>query len=531
MRSPLLVVLAALALPASSTAQQKQGLNVKYFGVKACITGGCHSKESEEYANLEKLARGDHVFTSRLVEYSIWSKHDKHKDAARVLKNERSKQIAAIMKLPPDLTNEPRCANCHGVYIDPTQEEQLIHSDTFQGEDRLASGVSCVACHGPISKWVNEHVAPIPEKKWSYRTRAEKKHDFGLRDLWNPVERAELCFSCHIGNIQENKFVTHEMYAAGHPPLPGIEIATFSEAMPAHWESLSQKAARARQLGEKAKNGPTFLKNAYGVDASAMDMEQTRFVAVTSLVAFRDAIRMMESFAAESLAKPSERPWPELAFYDCYACHHDLKSKSWRLERGYSGKPGRPTVRPWPTGLALVADRLIAGQPSPLDKALPSWNALFHDVPFGDTAEVKSGAGRIVKLLEQQIRVAQEKTFDRAGAERAQRLILQSAKSHAHDFDTARQFAWALRTIAIELQNEGGYGLVKSGEPRLKGPVAGPFATLEKSLQLKLPEGQVEIVPTMLDQVLGRISAYEPGDFHKAINEIDRVLGGKQTPP
>jgi hypothetical protein len=34
----------------------------------------------------------------------------------------------------------------------------------------------------------------------------------------------ERCTSCHVGREADGRFVTHEMYAAGHPPLPPLEI-------------------------------------------------------------------------------------------------------------------------------------------------------------------------------------------------------------------------------------------------------------------------------------------------------------------
>ncbi|MEI7687276.1 MAG: multiheme c-type cytochrome [Planctomycetota bacterium] len=517
----LLIAATSLGAAVASHAQEERKLTTIYFGVKACVA--CHGKESDAFANRAKLAHADNVFTSRLLESNIWSQHDKHKDAARVLKNERSKQIAAIMKLPADLTNEPRCANCHGVYIDPAREKELIHEDTFQGDDRLASGVSCVACHGPIAEWVNEHAAPLPKKKWATRSRDEKAQEFGLRDLWDPVERAQVCFSCHIGNIKEGKFVSHEMYAAGHPPLPSIELTAFSEAMPAHWESLTQKAARALEGGEKARNGAAFLKAAYGMDAKAMRMEQTRLVALTSLVALRDSVRMMGEFAAESLKpKALDATWPELAFFDCYACHHDLKTKSWRLERGYQGKPGRPTVRPWSYPLALAADRLI--DPPTLDPALKSWNAVFQNVPFGDPRSVVAQAKALDLVLAKRIQALAAKPIDRAVAERFALDIAEAAAKDVHDFDSARQFAWALRTIATELQDGGRYVLMKPGEHRLKGEIGEQFRTLEKTLQLTLPEGQVEIAPSSLDRVLGQISAYDPAEFRATMRAIAKTL-------
>jgi hypothetical protein len=42
----------------------------------------------------------------------------------------------------------------------------------------------------------------------------------------------------------------------------------------------------------------------------------------------------------DALRKAASERWPELAMAhsDCYACHHDLQSPSWRQARGY--EPG-----------------------------------------------------------------------------------------------------------------------------------------------------------------------------------------------
>src|SRR5207248_509811 len=44
----------------------------------------------------------------------------------------------------------------------------------------------------------------------------------------------------------------------------------------------------------------------------------------------------------------------DFAAFDCYACHHDLKSPSDRQERGYEGIPGRPYFRQAPFVLARL---------------------------------------------------------------------------------------------------------------------------------------------------------------------------------
>ena len=67
-------------------------------------------------------------------------------------------------------------------------------------------------------------------------------------DVRNPIVRAEQCFGCHIGNAAEGKIITHEMYAAGHPPLPNIEIESYVAQLPRHWRYLDEKVA-ALHLG------------------------------------------------------------------------------------------------------------------------------------------------------------------------------------------------------------------------------------------------------------------------------------------
>src|SRR5439155_23427773 len=118
------------------------------------------------------------------------------------------------------------------------------------------------------------------------------------------------------------------------PPLPSVELATFSDAMPRHWKYLSEKPAKVQKILE--------------YDPAKADLERTQLVVVAALVSFRESMNLL---AAQAEQGDKDKSWPELAQFDCYACHHDLKAKSWRQQRGYHGKPGRPDMRPWPTTL------------------------------------------------------------------------------------------------------------------------------------------------------------------------------------
>ncbi len=62
------------------------------------------------------------------------------------------------------------------------------------------------------------------------------------RDL---VKRTEKCLSCHLGS--EEKFVDHEMIAAGHPDL-FFELDSFSAVMPRHWKEPGEPGETGRAI-------------------------------------------------------------------------------------------------------------------------------------------------------------------------------------------------------------------------------------------------------------------------------------------
>jgi hypothetical protein len=111
--------------------------------------------------------------------------------------------------------------------------------------------------------------------------------------------RADTCLKCHLGDADH--IVDHDLIAAGHPDL-AFELETFTEAQPAH---------------HRAK-------------PAAMRM---RAWAVGETVALTKAMSLIAMHAPKS--------WPEFSDMECYQCHHDLRSDSWRIARGYgSRRPG-----------------------------------------------------------------------------------------------------------------------------------------------------------------------------------------------
>src|SRR5262249_48859728 len=149
-------------------------------------------------------------------------------------------------------------------------------------------------------------------EKFRVLSRKEKEAQHGMTDLWDPIRRSKLCASCHVGNASQGKFVTHDMYAAGHPPLPGFEIASFSNQMPRHWQYLAEK--------------PESVQKILGYDGK--EQEQAKLVLVGAAVSLAESMRLVAMQAKE------EKAGLDWANFDCASCHHDLKSPSWRQARG-----------------------------------------------------------------------------------------------------------------------------------------------------------------------------------------------------
>ena len=163
--------------------------------------------------------RTDHAHFVLLTEYAAWKTQDKHAQAYAVLKGPRGVQMQQVLGL--DVTKEAAgCLNCHAMNYLTQQGRQFT----------IEEGVSCGGCHGPSEHWFGDHQRP----DWRKLSPAEKEAK-GMLDVRDPLKRAELCLSCHVGNAREGKVITHAMYAAGHPPLPAMEIATFAKNQPQHW--------------------------------------------------------------------------------------------------------------------------------------------------------------------------------------------------------------------------------------------------------------------------------------------------------
>ncbi len=261
------------------------------------------------------------VAGSRILqtEYSTWVSQDRHARATEVLSNEVSVRMGRILGIGrPDQAQ--KCLVCHG--LDAPQAQRA--------RNFMTEGVSCEACHGPATGWLGYHVTKDARHEESVRR--------GMYDTKDVVKRTEKCLTCHLGTAE--KWVDHEMIAAGHPDLV-FDLEAFSAAMPRHWREST--------------------------DADAF--RPVRTFAVSQLVHLRSSL--------DRLSRRVKGPvWPEYAELDCFACHHSLTraEDSWRQAQGYEQRPrpGNPplNVSRWVTARRVleVLDPQAAGE---LDTVMP----------------------------------------------------------------------------------------------------------------------------------------------------------------
>jgi hypothetical protein len=469
-----------------------------YFGEEMCKS--CHY--------LPQALPADKALLNRGVEMETWVSKDKHKNATKVLSDDRGKLMAK--NLGYDVSKSAQCLSCHGVHV---TDEGLADPDSFTPQQRIDSGVTCVACHGAYSNWVNEHSKPA-KSKWKQFNREDKERDWGLRDLWDPATRAALCSSCHVGNVKEGKIVTHEMYAAGHPPLPGIEIATFGDALPRHWETITEKIKQRGGKfvlldGKRKLSFTEFYKEKLHFDPGeefSKQMEQTQLVAHSAVAVFQASMEMIAAHAEIHAKKKNGDGWPEFAMYDCAACHHDLKADSWRLERPSSGVPGRPGARTWSaTLLPLLITHANGNQKEFADK-LEKLDRAFTATPFGRADDIAKASRELVEWSNTlQVKLNTTK-LNKADSTALLKRMFDRSAGKSLDFDSARQMSWGAKALF--------------GELHPNASKSSPFSELDKLLSLTLPQGQVPIVGPFLTGTLEKMGTYEPKDFRAEMKKI-----------
>jgi len=404
----------------SSRYPQKSVAAGKYNGPGGCAASSCHGSVQPKTTT--------RIFQN---EYTIWIAQDKHARAFSVLRNDVSQRIGAILNIGAP-AKSPKCLACHALYVPP--EEQ---AETFE----LADGVSCENCHGPASGWLGPHTT----KDWPH----EKSVQLGMYDTRNLENRSAKCLTCHLGTAE--KFVDHEMIAAGHPDLT-FELGVFTSVMPAHWKMPEQ-------------GNPWRQVQAWGVGQA---------------VQLRESLNRLARRANGAV-------WPEYAELDCFACHHNLtrSEDSWRQKRGYAGR--RPGDAVWNESRVVVFRDLVQ-EISPntakqFDDEIAQLAGLMNDLN-GKREQIAASATRASALADALVKQVDAQGYDSAMTLRLMRRIAgDGAAISNEDERAAEQAAMTLDSLfrAYNLNAKPANG----GE--LRAAIDGLFAQLQDASAYSAP--------------------------------------------
>jgi hypothetical protein len=401
---------------------------------------------------------GDELFT--------WSQQDHHYNAFAVLKNEQSRQIARLMGIVDEAGNslvhrDRRCLSCHSS-IPVTQMDltgDLVNVDTLL-DPRYTIGVSCEACHGPAGQslagaqgWGSAHFASVESQGSSFRWRllssAEKFDKFGYWDVRSPETQARICLSCHYGNVEQKKVITHEMYAVGHPPLPGFELSQFVRQMPPHWRRFDEKPEIVREAFLKDRRAILKLTDDPEMKSANDDHSITKSTLISSMVALEVAMR----FTADSLDEPDAGRHPELANYSCFACHHELIRDGWRKSRRSTSPPGRPTLHEWPVTLANVVENTFGLGEDATNEFQAKYAAVAEALnaqPFGKTNQLRQATLELANVAAQYSHRLANVPIDHSRSTQLLKNLAKYGATHDVDYDSARQLIWAYERILTD---------------------------------------------------------------------------------
>jgi Cytochrome c554 and c-prime len=411
----------ALAAPPNSPASPADAPH-QYTGPGSCSSTSCHGSIAPRTDNRVKQN-----------EYSVWIVRDKHSKAYQALTGMVGERMATILNIGK-AEEAPKCLACHALDVPAADRAR-----TFD----LSEGVSCESCHGPASAWLGPHT----ERNWTH----EQSVQAGMTDLRDVALRTDKCLSCHLGS--KEKFVDHQMIAAGHPDLY-FELDSFSASMPRHWS----------EPGEPGETeGPEGTDQWYEVrEWSAGQAVQLR----QSLLQLSDQTR-------------STTDWPEYSQMECYACHHSLgpAEQSWRQARGYPDR--RPGDPPWNAARYIVFREIVRevdpAAAQTLDSDILQVTKLMSALN-PDRNAVAAAATNSAQLADTLATKFDTMPYDRALTLRVLRRICSDADSISNqDEHAAAQAAMALQSLFVAYdRNEK-----PANAPEVRAAIAGLFDQLQ----------------------------------------------------
>jgi len=382
-RAGLVVVLVSLG-GAAAAAELVLG-DAKHLGVATCASSVCHGKLTAQ--------TGRDV---ALNEYRIWSHDDYHSRAFRDLSNSQSQAIAGKLGLASAATSK-LCLDCHADNVAAT-----ARGPKFQ----LSDGVQCEACHGGAEKWIETHTQ-----------KAVKHSDNVARGMYpseQPLRRAELCLSCHMGT--RDKFATHVIMGAGHPRLR-FELQVFTFNQPAHVQIDADYIQRKGHIEDMNLWVTGQIENA----RRYLELLQTRLTVPDSFL-------------------------PEFALYDCFSCHHPTDKQRWSRSRaGVGVQPGTLRLQKYYLVMLQAVTEVLA--PDALPELVTGTDALVRAGQV-DVASVRTAAQNLHAWIDAHDGWSRRPYTPDEIAKVRRTVVRYAAEDKTSDFGAAEQVVMAVDSLS-----------------------------------------------------------------------------------
>ncbi len=363
----------------------------KHMGVATCSNSVCHGA-SQPFRDSDIMQN----------EFAIWQEFDPHSKAYKVLEKPESRAIAQKLGLG-DPTQAKVCLDCH------TDNSAVSRrGERFQVSD----GVGCESCHGGSELWLNAHA----DRSVAHADNLAK----GMFATENPIKRAQLCLSCHMG--EKDRMITHRIMGAGHPRL-SFELDTFTWLHP-HYK-----------IGDKW----TKRKG---------DWNGVRDWAVGQGAAAENLL---------DLVLDPKAGWqgifPELVLFDCHACHKLMQGKKWGPRQGTGLGPG--VVRLNDANLLMFRHVLAPVDKAAAQRVFEQTRALHRATT--ESREATFAAARTLRATLAEIlpKVAAY-NYDAASLDVIlASIVADGDRGEFRDFSSAEQVAMASQSVVVAFENDG----------------------------------------------------------------------------
>ncbi|MGZ3158545.1 MAG: hypothetical protein ACXU7H_05635, partial [Burkholderiaceae bacterium] len=291
----------------------------------------------------------------------------------------------------------------------------------------VSEGVGCEGCHGPAENWIKSHTVPGV-------THADNVAH-GMYPTERPIQQAKLCLSCHEGDA--TRYVSHRLMGAGHPRI-SFELDSFSQIAPPHY--------RIDEDWHKRKG----------------EYDNIQIWAVGQALASKNLL--------DTLADPKrgrDGLFPELALFDCYACHHPMSEKKWTPRLGVG--PGRMRLND--SNLLMLRAIVRAVDPTHAD-AFSNQIMQLHQAVAGNPeargVDPLALATKLSSTIEQYVVRFEQQHFD-VVLQRAifGALLDEAARNEFADYAGAEQAYLSITSLASSLGRQGALASIAEVNQRL----------------------------------------------------------------